>query len=95
MPSRQPAGRRRYNRLPAACEVVRFPKRSFDGRGLPSLHLTLRELVKFDQHVAVFNLQGINSHFRAGIMRGLSRLGIPLPSVPRANQLRTFNRSLP
>ena len=52
-------------------------------------------MLNFNQHIAIFNLEGIHGDLRAGIVRSLARLRIPLPPVPWADELVAFNHSLP
>ena len=50
--------------------------------------------LEFDQHIAVFNFEGINRDFGGLIVRGLARFRVVLPAVPGANDLAVLNHSL-
>ena len=47
-----------------------------------------------DHHVVAFDPDRINSDLRAGVMRGLARLGVPLPAMPWTNHFVTFDDTL-
>jgi len=49
----------------------------------------------FNQHVAIFDLQRVNSNLRAGILRGFAGLWIPRPAMPGAHYFAAFDHSLP
>ena len=49
----------------------------------------------FNQHVAVFDLQRVDSNLRAGILRCLTGFWIPRPTVPWTHYFAAFDHSLP
>jgi len=51
-------------------------------------------LSNFYHHFAVFNFQGIDGNLRAGIVCGFAGLRIPLPAVPRADELVALDHAL-
>src|ERR1035437_7679624 len=50
---------------------------------------------QLDQELSVFHLQRVNLELEVGAVDRLSGFRIPLPSMPRADQLVALDRSLP
>src|ERR1700689_2050022 len=52
-------------------------------------------VLDFNQHISVLNLQRIHGNLRVGILLGSAGFWIVGPAMPRADDLATFDHSLP